>query len=89
MRHLVDVYVKKEGLINSTVVLPLFEESKTFFTLHQIIINNINNLYINYSYLCSYSHSAKITFQEHHLVFEDLSKIEVTENKNASREGRM
>lgn len=86
IRYIVNSYLNREELIQSTLVLPLFEESKKYFDSHSIVINHIDKLYSNYSFLCSYSHSALVDFQEQNLVFSDLLVFNTTEIKKSSRE---
>ncbi|ETT46744.1 hypothetical protein [Paenibacillus sp. FSL H7-689] len=86
MRSIVNRYLKKNEIIHSTMVLPLFEETKKYFQAHDNIVKHINKLYSIYSYLCSYSHSATRDFHESHIVFQDLTKISFSEIQKASKE---
>lgn len=87
VRYLVDTYLNKPELIQSTHILPLFEQSKLHFKdLHQIITDHINKLYSIYSFLCSYSHSALPNFQENHVSLQELTSINKEELRKTSKE---
>lgn len=75
MRYLVDYYLNKKVLIESTLVLPLFEHTKNFFGAHTQVENSVNKLYGVYSYLCGFSHSALTEYQSQNMTLTEISNL--------------
>lgn len=82
MRYLVETYLEDKSIIYHTVVLPLFENTKGFFYQHNIIINNVNGLYSNYSYLCQFSHSALTQYQSQFMTLSEIQNLNINDLRN-------